>query len=59
MSQHKGESCVSKYDCPSTIEGVYAECRCGLNANGTKLCDILEGDTEWEDARTKVKHLLV
>ena len=38
---------MSDQDCPTTDPSVFAPCKCGHTAKGTKYCDILGGDDEW------------
>jgi hypothetical protein len=54
-STKKGEVCTTDADCPSNTTNVLASCNCGWTSAGTKYCDILKGDTEWESAHTAFK----
>eukprot|EP00347_Sterkiella_histriomuscorum_P013216 403365562 len=52
-STNKGVSCEIDDDCPSSDGTTYAKCNCGWNSEKTKYCDLLPGDDEWVDVRSK------
>ncbi len=53
-SRNKGKECTTDADCPTNDSEVNARCVCGNSDTGIKRCDIQGGDTEWQDAITKV-----
>ena len=53
-SSNKGKVCFTDSDCPTNDATVNAPCKCGVNSNGTRYCDIMPGDSEWVNARAAV-----
>ncbi len=45
--------CEIDDDCPSKDGLTTGKCKCGWNTEKTKYCDLLPGDDEWVDVRTK------
>ena len=52
-STNKGQTCEIDDDCPSSDGTSYAKCMCGWNTDKIKYCDLLPGDDEWVDVRSK------
>ena len=41
---------MSDLDCITTDPALFAKCKCGHTAKGTKYCDIEGGDDEWTES---------
>lgn len=51
----QGGVCMSDLDCPTTDPAIFAKCKCGHTAKGTKYCDIEGGDDEWTESYDLVR----
>ncbi|CAI2371624.1 unnamed protein product [Moneuplotes crassus] len=48
-SLQKGKICSTDLDCPTTVEDIFAQCKCGFSVKGQKYCDIEGDDDEWQE----------
>ena len=54
----KGQPCNHTFDCPANeMGGGFANCSCSWNTDKQTYCDLLPGDSEWQDVRSAVKQL--
>lgn len=50
-SLQKGKVCLTELDCPTTVEDIFAQCKCGFSEKGQKYCDLEGDDDEWLEVR--------
>jgi hypothetical protein len=49
-SLQKGKVCSTDLDCPTTVDDIFAQCKCGFSVKGQKYCDVEGDDDEWQEA---------